>query len=149
MATARRNEKPANFRQSSRLRAKSVKFDAPMTISAAYQIHSEERGPHWISWVTRGDAVKPDRSIVLIAASKAEAEERARKWAQSLSGIWREVLEAQLVQLAGNLRTLHQNLVIEFKWRQCVKHVHCLSDHYVDRTGEIGEMSSLSPILSG
>jgi hypothetical protein len=84
MATARRNEKPASFRQSSRPHAKSVKFDAPMTISGTYQIHSEERGPHWISWVTRGDATKPDRAIVLIAASKAEAEDRAKKWAESL-----------------------------------------------------------------
>ena len=84
MATARRNEKPANFRDSSHRRAKSVKFDAPMTLPGAYQIHSEERGPHWISWITRGDDTKPDRAIVLIAASKAEAEDRARKWAESL-----------------------------------------------------------------
>jgi hypothetical protein len=85
MAAARRNEKPANFRLSSRSYAKSATFDAPMTISGAYQIHSEERGPHWISWITRGDDTKPDRAIVLIAASKAEAEDRARKWAESLS----------------------------------------------------------------
>jgi hypothetical protein len=55
-----------------------------MTISGAYQIHSEERGPHWIAWVTRGDDLKPDRAIILVAASKADAEERARKWAESL-----------------------------------------------------------------
>ena len=72
------------FCQSSRADAKSVKFDAPMTISGAYQIHSEERGPHWISWVTRGDDTKPDRAIILVAASKADAEDRARKWAESL-----------------------------------------------------------------
>jgi hypothetical protein len=83
MVTARRNEKPANFRHSSRARLKSVKFDAPMTMSGAYQIHSEECGPHWISWLTRGNETKPDRAIVLVAASKAEAEERARKWAES------------------------------------------------------------------
>jgi hypothetical protein len=55
-----------------------------MAISGPYQIHAEERGPHWISWVTRGDETKPDRAVVLIAASKAEAEDRARKWAESL-----------------------------------------------------------------
>jgi hypothetical protein len=84
MAAAGRNEKPANFRQSSRAHAKSATFDAPMTTTGAYQIHSEERGPHWISWVTRGDETKPDRSIVLIAASQAEAEDRARKWVERL-----------------------------------------------------------------
>jgi hypothetical protein len=84
MATARRNEKPANFRDSSRRHAKSVKFDASMTIPGAYQIHSEERGPHWISWVTRAGETKPDRAIILVAASKADAEDRARKWAESL-----------------------------------------------------------------
>jgi hypothetical protein len=55
-----------------------------MTMSGAYQIHSEERGPHWISWVTRGDDTKPDRAVILVAASKADAEDRARKWAESL-----------------------------------------------------------------
>jgi hypothetical protein len=84
MATARRNEKPASFRQSSRPHTESAKFDAPMTNSGAYQIHSEERGPHWISWVTRGDETKPDRAVILVAASKADAEDRARKWAESL-----------------------------------------------------------------
>jgi len=85
MATARRNEKPAIFCQSSRLPARSAKFDAPMTISGAYQIHTEERGPHWISWITRDGSSKPDRAIILVAASQAEAEDRARKWAESLT----------------------------------------------------------------
>ncbi len=57
-----------------------------MAISEVYQIHVEERGPHWISWVTRGTESKPDRSVILIAASKAEAEDRARKWAETLPG---------------------------------------------------------------
>jgi hypothetical protein len=52
------------------------------TTSGAYQIHSEERGPHWIAWITRGSDTKPDRSIVLVAASQSEAEERARRWAE-------------------------------------------------------------------
>jgi hypothetical protein len=55
----------------------------PMTTtSGAYQIHTEARGPHWIAWVTRGGDTKPDRSIVLVAASRPEAEERARRWAE-------------------------------------------------------------------
>ncbi len=56
-----------------------------MTSTASYQIHTQERGPHWISWVTRGNDTKPDNSIVLIAASQPEAEERARLWIEKLS----------------------------------------------------------------
>ena len=52
------------------------------TIGGTYQVHSEARGPHWVSWITRGTEVKPDRSIILVAASKEEAEARARRWAE-------------------------------------------------------------------
>jgi hypothetical protein len=52
------------------------------TTSGTYQIHTEARGPHWIAWITRGSESKPDRSIVVVAASEAEAEERARRWAE-------------------------------------------------------------------
>jgi hypothetical protein len=55
----------------------------PMTTTTgAYQIHTEARGPHWIAWVSRGGDSKPDRSIILVAASQPEAEERARRWAE-------------------------------------------------------------------
>jgi len=54
-----------------------------MTASAApYQVHTEARGPHWIAWITRGAETKPDRSIVLVAASREEAEDRARQWGE-------------------------------------------------------------------
>jgi hypothetical protein len=52
------------------------------TPPGSYQIHTEARGPHWISWITRGGEKKPDRSVVLVAASEAEAAERARRWAE-------------------------------------------------------------------
>jgi hypothetical protein len=52
------------------------------TPSTAYQVHSEERGPHWIAWITRGADQKPDRAIVLVGANKAEAEANARHWAE-------------------------------------------------------------------
>jgi hypothetical protein len=52
------------------------------TTAGAYQIHAELRGSHWISWITRAGSDKPDRSIILIAASQTEAEERARRWAE-------------------------------------------------------------------
>lgn len=55
------------------------------TNAGSYQIHTEARGPHWIAWITRGSDTKPDRSVVLIAASQAEAEARARAWADAQS----------------------------------------------------------------
>ena len=53
-----------------------------MATTSSYQVHSEARGPHWISWITREGNPKPDRSIILVAASKEEAEKRAREWAE-------------------------------------------------------------------
>ncbi|HKT79441.1 MAG TPA: hypothetical protein VJP86_04435 [Vicinamibacterales bacterium] len=47
-----------------------------------YQIHTQARGPHWISWITRDGSAKPDRSVVLVAATQAEAEARAKRWAE-------------------------------------------------------------------
>ena len=54
----------------------------PAAVSTSYEIHTEARGPHWIAWITRGGSSKPDRSIVLVAATREEAEARARRWAE-------------------------------------------------------------------
>ena len=54
--------------------------------TAAYEVHSEARGPHWIAWISRDGSGKPDRSIVLVAATREEAESRARAWAEQTSG---------------------------------------------------------------
>ena len=54
-----------------------------MTTSAGpYEIHAEARGPHWIAWITRDGNTKPDRSVVLVAASREEAIAHARRWAE-------------------------------------------------------------------
>jgi hypothetical protein len=53
-----------------------------MTTTGSYQIHSEAHGPHWVAWITRDGSTKPDRSVLLVAASKEEAELRARRWAE-------------------------------------------------------------------
>ena len=50
--------------------------------SGSYQVHVEERGPHWIAWITRGGDSKPAGSVVLVAATQPEAEARARRWAE-------------------------------------------------------------------
>jgi len=52
------------------------------TRGTTYRVHTEARGPHWIAWITREGATKPDRSIVLVAANQQEAEERAVRWAE-------------------------------------------------------------------
>jgi hypothetical protein len=51
--------------------------------TSTYRIHSEARGPHWIAWVSRTPDGKPAGSVVLVAATQAEAEARAREWAES------------------------------------------------------------------
>jgi hypothetical protein len=80
---AERNEKHAKMGHSSRKRPKSAKFFVVMSQpSGSYHVHTEVRGPHWIGWVTRGSEQKPDKSIVVVAASQAEAEARARQWAE-------------------------------------------------------------------
>jgi hypothetical protein len=53
-----------------------------MTTSGAYHVHSEARGPHWVAWITRDGSDKPYRSALLVAASRDEAEARARRWAE-------------------------------------------------------------------
>ena len=50
--------------------------------TGAYEIRSEARGPHWIAWVIRDGGGKPDRSVVLVGATREEAEARARAWAE-------------------------------------------------------------------
>jgi hypothetical protein len=55
------------------------------TANASYEIHTEARGPHWIAWITRAGQTKPDRSVILVAASQRDAEERARLWAEQTS----------------------------------------------------------------
>ena len=51
--------------------------------AGSFQIHSEIRGPHWIAWISRDGSGKPDNSVVIVAASKEEAEKRAERWGQA------------------------------------------------------------------
>jgi hypothetical protein len=52
------------------------------TSPGTYQIRSEARGPHWIAWVARDASGKPDRSVILVAETREEAERRAERWAE-------------------------------------------------------------------
>jgi hypothetical protein len=56
----------------------SVSSDGP------YQIHTEARGPHWISWISLAGSDKPEHSIILIGKTREEAEVRARAWMTSI-----------------------------------------------------------------
>jgi hypothetical protein len=47
-------------------------------------IRSEAHGPHWVAWVADSNG-KPENAVVLVAPTREEAEERARKWAEQRS----------------------------------------------------------------
>ena len=47
-----------------------------------FEIRSEARGPHWIAWIVRAGSEKPDRGIVVVGETQAEAEVRARRFAE-------------------------------------------------------------------
>ena len=55
------------------------------TPTGSYQIHSEQRGPHWIAWVSRDGSGKPDRSVIVVGENQQKAETNARKWAEQSS----------------------------------------------------------------
>jgi hypothetical protein len=61
----------------------SANFVRAMTQAGAYEVHSEARGAHWVAWITRGGNVKPERSVIVVGATQAEAEAAARQWADS------------------------------------------------------------------
>ena len=50
-----------------------------------YRVQTEARGSHWVAWVSRGADAKPDRSVVLIAKTREEAEARAQAWVEQSS----------------------------------------------------------------
>jgi hypothetical protein len=52
---------------------------------ADFAVRSEERGPHWIAWLTRGNDPKPIHAVVVVGETREEAETRARAWAETAS----------------------------------------------------------------
>lgn len=54
--------------------------------AGTFEIRSEARGAHWVAWVTRAGERTPHRSVLLVGATRQEAEDKARKWAAGLSG---------------------------------------------------------------
>jgi hypothetical protein len=56
-----------------------------MPREGAFEVHSEARGPHWVAWITQPGETAPHQSVLLVAASREEAESRARKWGAELT----------------------------------------------------------------
>jgi hypothetical protein len=57
-------------------------IDLPEMAPGSFQIHTQARGPHWIAWVSRDGSGKPENSVVLVAATREEAEARAQRWGE-------------------------------------------------------------------
>lgn len=54
------------------------------TKQGTFEICSEARGPHWVAWIARAADSAPEKSVVLVGQTQAEAVARARAWASRL-----------------------------------------------------------------
>jgi hypothetical protein len=52
---------------------------------ATFEVHSEARGPHWVAWLSEPGQGGPHQSVLLVGASRQEAETRARNWGAKLA----------------------------------------------------------------
>jgi hypothetical protein len=52
------------------------------TKDGTFEIRSEAHGPHWVAWVARPGDSAPDRDVLLVGQTQAEAEANARRWAE-------------------------------------------------------------------
>ena len=52
------------------------------TKEGTFEIRSEAHGPHWVAWLTRGTDGSADQAVLLVGQTQAEAEARARQWAE-------------------------------------------------------------------
>ncbi len=52
------------------------------TTDATFEVRTEQRGPHWIAWLTAGADPKPVKAVIIVGGNKEEAQTRARQWAQ-------------------------------------------------------------------
>ena len=53
-----------------------------MSDTLPFQVHTAARGPRWVGWVTLPGESEPWHSVVLVAATRDDAEARARAWAE-------------------------------------------------------------------
>jgi hypothetical protein len=52
------------------------------TKDGTFEIRSEAHGPHWVAWLARTADGGADQSVLLVGQTQAEAEARARLWAE-------------------------------------------------------------------
>jgi len=52
------------------------------TKTGTFEIRSEAHGPHWVAWLARTADGAAEQAVVLVGQTKAEAEARARQWAE-------------------------------------------------------------------
>ena len=52
------------------------------TKDGTFEIRSEAHGPHWVAWLARTSDGTPEQSVLLVGQTQAEAEARARMWAE-------------------------------------------------------------------
>ncbi len=50
------------------------------TSAGSFEIHSEARGPHWVAWASRPGEQRPHQSVLVVGATRKEAEAKAREW---------------------------------------------------------------------
>jgi hypothetical protein len=72
------------FRTRRAARAENMERMAGET-SGSLEIHSEARGPHWVAWLSRPGEKGPHQSILVVGATRQEAEAKAREWARRVS----------------------------------------------------------------
>jgi hypothetical protein len=56
--------------------------DTVTTKEGTFEIRSEAHGPHWVAWLARTSDASPDQSVLIVGQTRAEAEARARQWAE-------------------------------------------------------------------
>ena len=56
------------------------------SVSGVFEVHSEQRGHHWVAWLTRGGDPNPVHAVLLVGQTREEAEARARDWSAQVAG---------------------------------------------------------------
>jgi hypothetical protein len=52
--------------------------------AGSFEVHAEASGPHWVAWLTRPGEQGPHQSVLVVGATRAEAEAKAREWSARL-----------------------------------------------------------------
>jgi hypothetical protein len=55
------------------------------TTEGSFEVRSEARGPHWVAWLVRAGEKGPHQSILLVGATREEAEAKARDYATRIA----------------------------------------------------------------